>query len=275
MGLAEVVPGVSGGTIALLTGIYRELVEAIASFGPQSIGQLKNPREFIDAHHLDFLIVLVAGMGVGILLFANLMRYLLAFYSPAVWAFFLGVILVSAFLVARARTIKLLMIWGVPGLVIGTSLLLVPSLGGTDSLLMLFVGGAIAVCAWILPAVSGSYMMLLLGLYETVITHISELNLIPLIVLASGCATGLLLFVRFLSYLLRKYYEQTLSLLAGFMLGSTVNLWPWRSEDSQERLWLSPWDYEALGEPALLIPSIATFFLGGVGLWLLARRTEL
>ena len=167
------------------------------------------------------------------------------------------------------------MIWGVPGLVIGTSLLLVPSLGGTDSLLMLFVGGAIAVCAWILPAVSGSYMMLLLGLYETVITHISELNLIPLIVLASGCATGLLLFVRFLSYLLRKYYEQTLSLLAGFMLGSTVNLWPWRSEDSQERLWLSPWDYEALGEPALLIPTIATFFLGGVGLWLLARRTEL
>ena len=117
--------------------------------------------------------------------------------------------------------------------------------------------------------------MLLLGLYETVIGHISELNVVPLLVLALGCATELLSFVRFLSYLLRKYYEQTLSLLAGFMLGSTVNLWPWRAELSGERHWLSPWEYAELGEPGFLVPSVVSFVLGGVGLWLLARRTEL
>ena len=109
-------------------------------------------------------------MGVGVLLFANLMRFLLEHYSPAVWAFFFGVILVSAFMVARARTVRMLVVWGLPGLIVGTSMLLIPNLGASDSLVLLFFGGAIAVCAWILPAVSGSYMMLLLGLYETVIT---------------------------------------------------------------------------------------------------------
>ena len=275
MGLAEVVPGVSGGTVALLTGIYKELIGAIATFGPQSLALLRKPVAFFAEHRLDFLLALSLGMGVGILLFANLMRFLIAHYSPAVWAFFLGVILVSAVMVARARLLKSIVIWGVPGLILGISLLLVPPMGGSDSLVMLFVGGAIAVCAWILPAVSGSYMMLLLGLYETVIGHISELNVVPLLVLALGCATGLLSFVRFLSYLLQKYYEQTLSLLAGFMLGSTVNLWPWRVEHSGERLWLSPWGYAELGEPAFIVPSILSLVLGGVGLWLLARRTEL
>ena len=279
MGLAEVVPGVSGGTIALLTGIYRDLVDAIATFGPQSIPQLKSPSLFFSYHRLEFLLSLGVGMLLGIVLFANLMSYLLVHYSPAVWAFFLGVILVSAYMVAKPRAPLTLATWGGFGLIVGVSLLMLPTFGGNDSLWLLFVGGAIAVCAWILPAVSGSYMMLLLGLYETVIRHIAEFNLLPLMVLALGCGTGLLCFVRFLSFLLREYYERTLSLLAGFMLGSTVNLWPWRVETVTDgesvRRWLSPSAYEAAGEPAFLYLSLLTCVLGGVGLWLLARRTEL
>ncbi len=274
MGLAEVVPGVSGGTMALLTGIYRELVQALASFGAESLGLLRSPPAFIKHHNLGFLASLATGMAFGIVLFARLMKYLLENYPPPVWAFFFGVIVVSAVLVASKRSVKTLTFWGVAGLGLGLAMLLIPPLGNTGSLLVVFFGGAIAVCAWILPAVSGSYMLLLLGLYEQIIIAISEFDLLVLAVLGAGCVVGLMSFVRLLNLLLRSYYEQIMGLLCGFMLGSTINLWPWRVIGDAGSSWLTPSEYAALGRPDFLLVSLLACLLGGIGLWLLARRSD-
>jgi putative membrane protein len=274
MGLAEVVPGVSGGTMALLTGIYRELVQALASFGVGSFALLRSPQVFINHHHLGFLTSLATGMVLGIIFFARLMKYLLANFPPPVWAFFFGVIAVSAVMVASKRSVKTLLGWGITGLGLGLAMLLVPTLGDTDSLVVVFIGGAIAVCAWILPAVSGSYMLLLLGLYERIIVAISEFDLVVLAVLGVGCIVGLMSFVRLLNVLLRGYYERTMGLLCGFMFGSTLNLWPWRVVGETGSVWLTPAEYASLGRPDFFLLSGLACLLGGLGLWLLARRSE-
>ncbi|MEE2785685.1 MAG: DUF368 domain-containing protein [Pseudomonadota bacterium] len=275
MGLAEVVPGVSGGTVALITGIYQELIDTIARFGPESLSLLSSPREFYAHHNFRFLLALGVGMGIGILAFAQVMRYLLDAYPTVVWAFFFGVIVVSAFVVARHRDRRVLMTLGLVGLIAGLALALLPVRSTDAGLLELFVGGSIAVCAWILPAVSGSYVLVLMGLYEPVISALSEFAMVPLMTLASGCAVGLFVFVRVLKRLLIRYYEQTMGVLAGFMLGSTINLWPWRHVMAGESRWLSPWAYEQMVEPSMLTMSMISFVIGGSGLWLLARNTDI
>lgn len=274
MGLAEVVPGVSGGTIALLTGIYRQLVAALASFGTQSFALLTKPKAFSEHHHLPFLISLACGMGIGVMIFARVMRYLLIHYPPLVWSFFFGVILVSALMLGAKRPVRYLITWGSLGLLLGLGVLSAPGLGQTDSLLALFVGGAIAVCAWILPAVSGSYMLLILGLYEQVITALSEFDVRVLAALGAGCILGLMSFVRVLRLVLEHFYQQTMSLLCGFMLISTLNLWPWRIETGAKTDWLLPGAYAQAGEPAFVMASLCACIVGGTGLWLLARRSE-
>lgn len=274
MGLAEVVPGVSGGTVALLTGIYRQLVTALASFGVQSFALLTNPRAFSEHHRLPFLISLACGMGVGVLIFARLMRYLLTHYPPPVWSFFFGVIGVSALMLGAKRPVRYLISWGALGLLLGLGVLSAPGLGQTDSLLAVFIGGVIAVCAWILPAVSGSYMLLILGLYEQVITALSEFDLQVLAALGAGCIVGLMSFVRVLRLVLEHFYQQTMSLLCGFMAISTINLWPWRMEADADTVWLLPGAYAQTGEPAFVMASLCACIAGGTGLWLLARRSD-
>jgi len=274
MGLAEVVPGVSGGTMAFISGIYPALVGALATFGPGSLPMLARPLQFWEHHNLRFLLVLAAGMGLGILIFAQLMHFLLAHYQPLVWAFFSGVIAMSVVVIGRFRRPGQLLSWGALGLLLGLSLLWLPALQSDPALWLVFVGGAVAVCAWLLPAVSGSYVLLALGLYAPVIDALAGFNLPVLATLTAGCALGLLMFAKALAWLLRHYSEALLSLLTGFMLGSVPKLWPWQLS-AAEGLgveFLSPQHYAAAsGQSSHALAALLMFVLGGIALWLLSR----
>ncbi len=274
MGIAEVVPGVSGGTIAFVTGIYPPLVKSFASFGLQSLKLLSAPRRFIEHHNLSFLVALAVGMGLGIALFAQLMQYLLANHQPLVWAFFSGVILMSVWVIGRARLPRALLFWAPFGLLCGLALLWLPQADGTPGYLALLLGASVAVCAWLLPAVSGSYVLLTLGLYAPVISALAEWHIPVLATVAVGCAIGLLCFSKLLAWLLRHYSEPLLSFLTGFMLGSVVKLWPWQhagAETAWARL-LTPAEFASLtGAPAGVVWVGVLTLVGAAGLWWLSR----
>lgn len=274
MGLAEVVPGVSGGTMALITGIYGRLIESIAAFGFKSLPLLRDWRAFYAHHQLGFLLPLAAGMGVGILLFAQVMGFLLSHYKPVVWAFFFGVIMASVLVIGKQRAWHHLLTFGGVGVVLA---LLVVSLdhGLSEATpINFFLAGMLAVSAWILPAISGSYVMLIIGLYEPVIDAIRNLEWLSLFSVAAGCVVGLALFVRLLSWLLNNWYEQLLALLTGFMLGSVLNLWPWKiAADVRWEQFVSPAVYSsATGEAAYLGLSVVAVLSGSLFLWLISRQ---
>lgn len=273
MGLAEVVPGVSGGTIAFVSGIYYELVNSLASFGVRSLALIKSPTEFFHYHNLGFLICLAAGMAIGIVAFAQLMHHLLSAAPVVVWAFFFGLIAASVVFVGRGRSTKNLALFGSCGLVAGIAMLFLPQASSDASLLAIYFGGMIAVCAWLLPAVSGSFMLLSLGLYEGVIGAVANFEWQTLLTLAAGCATGLLLFAKALAWVMRHYNDALLSALTGFMLGSMVKLWPWRiaHEIGFDGLRL-PADYvAATGLAGMEVGALIATCLGVVSLWSLTR----
>lgn len=276
MGLAEVVPGVSGGTMAFITGIYYELVASLASFGPRSIALLLKPVEFAKVHNLRFLSLLGLGMLVGVLIFAQLMNYLLQHFQPVVWGFFSGVIAMSVFLIGHQRAPSTMWRFGSLGFVLGVALLWLPMSQAEPQLFVIFIGGAIAVCAWLLPAVSGSYMLLALGLYAPVIAAVADVNVVVIVTLLSGCAVGLLLFSKSLAWLLENYQEPLLALLTGFMLGSIANLWPWQQAAvSAPEKWLLPATYaQTQAGASFLVLTLMAFVMGGAALWLLHRVTN-
>ena len=277
MGLAEVVPGVSGGTIAFISGIYPQLVAALASFGPQSLTLLRDPVAFWRHHDGRFLLVLGAGMALGVLAFARVMHWLLATYEPLVWAFFSGVVAASVVAIGRQCPPLKLLLWGSVGTAVGIGLLWLPVMQQSPALWWVFVGGAVAVCAWLLPAVSGSYVLLLLGLYGPVITALSDLQWALILTLVAGCAIGLLLFAQVLAWLLAHHRHSLLSLLTGFMLGALPKLWPWQlaATDGVVALRLSPAAYtQATGEPAFVLAVMACAMVGAAALWWLSRSTR-
>ncbi|MEM7097030.1 MAG: DUF368 domain-containing protein [Pseudomonadota bacterium] len=270
MGLAEVVPGVSGGTIAFVTGIYPKLVESIARFGVGSLNTIFEWRTFFAYHNLGFLIPLGVGMILGVGLFANLMSWLLSEHQSLVWAFFCGLILMSVLVVAKQQAIQVLVKFAPVGLVAGLSLLLLPTSSSDPSYLMIFLGGAIAVCAWILPAISGSFILLALGLYAPVLSAISGLQIDILAVLAVGCVSGLLLFSKALSWLLARARTQVFSFFTGFMLGSVAKLWPWQSAAGEL---ISP---GAAGAQSVdLLMSLVAFAGGAMAMYLIDRLSQL
>ena len=268
MGIAEVVPGVSGGTIAFVSGIYDELISSIAGLSRRSpLEFFRSPVRYWQEQNLTFLAVLALGMGLGIIAFAHVLGLLLESVPPIVWAFFLGLIAASAWHIGRARQLKVLLTVGLLGVLIGASLTQLPVLAGEPALWVFFFGGMIAVSAWILPAVSGSFMLLALGMYAPVLAAVSELNLAVLGTLAAGCVVGLLLFTRVLAWLLARFRDSLLALLTGFMVGALPNLWPWRVAD----VWHTPASYAAaVGEPHLLGVGVA-FLLGVAALLALVR----
>jgi putative membrane protein len=264
MGAAEVVPGVSGGTIAFITGIYHELLDTIAGLSLRTLARLRyGLAAFWRAGNLGFLAVLGAGMVVSVLLFARVIRESLESMPLLVWAFFFGLIVGSCIDIARHSVVRVLMKVGPFGVAAGLAL----SLSGAVSLeatpLWLFVGGMIAVSAWILPGVSGGYMLLLLGLYPSVINAIADLEFGPLTWLALGCVAGLAVFARFLSFLMRRHYLPVMAALTGFMAGSLVKLWPWRSGGpGGADLPVMPWTYQQLGHDPMLLGVIAAILVG-------------
>lgn len=280
MGAADVVPGVSGGTMALITGIYAELINTLAGIRPRLLGVWR--RQGLAAAwregNLTFLLTLLGGMLTSIVLLARLILWVMAHYPVPLWAFFCGLILASIIIVLRP-----LKQFGV-----GTWLALVAGVlfagwvatrPGLDAFglspAIFFISGAIAICAMILPGISGSFILLLLGMYTPVLAAVSNSQWLPLAAFAAGCAGGLLLFVHFLRWALDRFHDLVMALLAGFMAGSLVRLWPWRIAAEPgavlERTVL-PARYAAeTGLPPMVWPALLALVSGLLLVWLLSR----
>jgi putative membrane protein len=291
MGVAELVPGVSGGTIAFITGIYVELVRSIRSLRPELLvaGFRGRFREAWTDGNMGFLAVLGVGMVTSIFGFAGLVAWLLVHREIHVWAFFFGLILASVFYVGR-----FILPWtptragvGVLGVAAGVLLSNVQPLPAPEHWISTLMAGAVAICAWILPGISGSFILLLLGQYAQLVRAISELDLAFLAALAAGMGLGLLAFARVLMWLLRTRYRATLAFLCGLMAGSLQKLWPWRetvssyldSDGNPVPLVVRPispraWEAMTGMDPALLGAGLSMGAAVGVilGLELLARH---
>ncbi|MEA5392303.1 DUF368 domain-containing protein [Cyanobium gracile UHCC 0139] len=232
MGTADVVPGVSGGSMAFIMGIYGELLEAIAGFDLGLLALLRRGewRAAAARIHLGFLLPLVVGLGVSVLVMVRPITWLYADHPDALFAFFFGLILGAILLIARHAH------WGWQGLVamalgVLLALLLVTQVPVTmpHDPFTLFWSGAVAIMAMILPGISGSFLLLVLGQYQFVMEGVKALDLPVLVPFAAGCAVGLISFVRLLRWLLHRFHGQVVALLVGFMAGSLWKIWPFRT----------------------------------------------
>lgn len=239
MGAANVIPGVSGGTIALLTGIFNELVEALnalMSFSSWKLlfkGKLK---EFWNAVHGTFLLWLAIGVAVSIFSLAKLMEYVFTHHPVQTWAFFFGLIVVSAFfLLSDIKGWKVAdVFWLVAGIALGAMICILSPSETTSDLWFIALCGAIAICTMILPGISGSFILVLLGKYEYIMKAVSNLDWTVLLVFALGCAVGIVAFSKFLHWLMSRYGRQTLIVLIGFTIGALVKVWPWADKAACE-----------------------------------------
>jgi putative membrane protein len=232
MGAADIVPGVSGGSIALIAGIYQELLDSINAFNLDNLRLLKSfqIKEFYARLNGNFLLSLVLGILTSIFALSRVITYLMDEHPIPLWSFFSGLILVSAFLILK-ETKK----WNfviVVSIAIGTAFAWwvtnLPPTKTPDAPWFTFVAGAIAICAMILPGISGSFVLLILGQYERILQAVLEKDIFTLALFASGCLVGILSFSRVVAFLLRRFHAATIGLLSGFMLGSVNELWPWK-----------------------------------------------
>jgi putative membrane protein len=232
MGAADIVPGVSGGSIALITGIYQRLLDSINSFNAANFRLLLKfeVKKFYKAVNGTFLLSLLLGILTSIFSLSKLITFLMNDHPIPLWSFFCGLILVSAFVILREihrwhLGVIVALIIGTVGAYFITEL---PPTSSPDALWFTFVSGAIAICAMILPGISGSFILLILGKYEQILEAVSNKDILTLGVFALGCVIGILSFSRVISWLLKRYYATTIGLLSGFMLGSMNKLWPWK-----------------------------------------------
>lgn len=233
MGVADVIPGVSGGTIAFITGIYEELIDSIKSvIAPESIKHLKSLSllSYFKAINADFLIAVLGGIAISFLSLAKLMQYLLANYPIFVWSFFFGLILASVWFVAKIieRWNVSTYIFFIVGIILGFVITTITPTETPNDLWFIFICGAVAICAMILPGISGSFILLLMGKYFYMMSALSSFNFTIILVFLVGAAIGILAFSNFLSWLLHHFHAATIAVLAGFMLGSLNKVWPWK-----------------------------------------------
>ncbi len=232
MGVADVIPGVSGGTIAFISGIYEELIGSIKSIDGDAFKLLLRFQipEFWRSINGNFLIAVLSGVVTSLLSLAKLMTYLLEHHPIPVWSFFFGLILVSAPLIMRDIQKWQIgtVISGIIGIVLAYLITILSPTETPTHLLFIFFCGALAICAMILPGISGAFILLLIGKYEYMIKSLISFDIPVIIVFVAGCFIGLLGFSRFLSWILTHYRFPTLALLAGFMIGSLNKVWPWK-----------------------------------------------
>jgi len=233
MGIADLVPGVSGGTIALIAGIYPRLINAIASINLKTLqmvlkGQIKMAWKQIDGW---FLLAVFMGMISSIFLFASLIKFLLANHSVLTWSFFFGLIVSSAALLVINHKSKHVLNWFLLtfGVFIGYILSTQSIAGMPTGSMGLFIAGMIAISAMILPGISGSLILILLGQYQTILSAVENRDWQTLFIFAAGCLVGLMIFSRLLKWLLAHFHQATIYTLAGLMLGTLFKVWPWKS----------------------------------------------
>ena len=243
MGAADVVPGVSGGTIAFISGIYDPLIKSISSFDLSLIQVLRKEGfgAFWRSVNGSFLLLLFAGIATSVISLARLLSTLLDTQPIAMWSFFLGLIAASILLVGRQIQFNALPysigFFGF-GLIAALSLTFLNPMVASDSWLYFFLSGALAICAMILPGISGSFILVLLGSYQTVLDAVHERNLSILFVVGLGAAFGLLSFSKLLRWLFSTYRNQTLTILVGFIAGSLPKVWPWKNELTQLNVYM-------------------------------------
>ena len=233
MGIANVIPGVSGGTIALITGIYEDLINSLKSFDKKALKLITsiNILGFIKHTNLYFLIAVFGGSIVSVFSIASLFKYLFIHYPILIWAFFFGLIISSIYFVGK-RITK----WNtatIISLIIGTlvaiSLSFMTPASESDNLFFVFLCGIIGISGMMLPGLSGSFILILMGNYELLmVSAVTEINILLLSVFLLGSAFGLMSFSHILSWVFKHYKNQTLSLLTGFIIGSLSIIWPWK-----------------------------------------------
>jgi putative membrane protein len=245
MGAADVVPGVSGGTMAFILGIYRELIASIKSIN-MDFGRLLLSGKIKDAMGVvswQFLVAVATGVFAAIFTIAKFLSYMLSAYPVWVWSFFFGLVLSSAVTICleiNRWTLKVIM-----AIVFGTALAFyivgqVP-VSTPETPWFLFISGAVAICAMILPGISGAFILVLLGKYQYVLDAVNNLDFFTLAVVTSGAVVGLMSFARILSWLFKKYQNMTIALLVGLMLGSLRKIWPWKTDMAIYDEKLSEW----------------------------------
>ncbi len=249
MGAADVVPGVSGGTIAFITGIYDKLLESIRRINPSVLGLWKREGFKTAFNHINgfFLISLFAGVFTSIATFAKLISWLLITHPVPLWSFFFGLILVSVFHILKQvekrdiiRFVFLLL-----GVAFAYSITVLKPLQMEPTSINILIAGAIAICAMILPGISGSFILLLIGMYGPVLGAVKEFQIDVLALFLAGCVIGLLTFSHVLSWLLRSFRDFTLVFLTGLMIGTLPKIWPWKETIS--------WRINSKGEQVPLI----------------------
>ncbi len=270
MGVADIVPGVSGGTIAFVTGIYEELIASLARIGPERFadwrqGGLKGLWRSING---SFLLAVFGGLLIALLSMAELIGWLLGHHRLLLWAFFFGLILASIPLVMdRMRRWQAPhLLWGAIGAGVGLGVTLLAAGSTPDALWMIFLAGLIAISAMVLPGISGSFLLLLMGQYDRLVMAVVERDLVVIMVFGTGAVIGILSVARLLTALFRRHHDATIALLTGFMLGSLNALWPWQHDESPAsglsgHYW--PHQFEAAtGQPPQLAAVILCFLLG-------------
>lgn len=234
MGAADVIPGVSGGTIAFITGIYEELITSISNINIAAFKKLfkEGPKAFWKQINGNFFVALILGIGISAFSIARIVTYLLDAHPVLLWAFFFGLIVASSQLILK--TVKKWDAKTVVGLLAGIgiaayiSLLHVTAAGG--DLWYVFLSGAVGICAMILPGISGAFILVLLGSYGMIMHGIKEFDVKLVCVFAAGCVVGILSFSRLLKYLFNNHRNLVLAILSGFLIGSLIKIWPWKNK---------------------------------------------
>lgn len=287
MGAADVVPGVSGGTIAFITGIYEELINTIKSFNLAALRILFKDGPVACWKHVNgtFLITLLAGIVVSIATIAGGILFLLENYPVLLWAFFFGLILASTWLIMTH-----IEHWNstmISTFVLGALLaFLITSLAPAEvepTSGAVFAAGAIAICAMILPGISGSFLLLLMGMYGHILAAVKGVDLQVIALFMLGCIIGIMSFSRVLSYMFSHFRQVTLALLAGFMLGPLNKVWPWKytlaysinrhgEQVPLQQENVLPWSFESItGEPAFLAGAALLMLVGSAVVILIER----
>jgi putative membrane protein len=232
MGAADLVPGVSGGTIAFIFGIYEELISSLNAINLSLIKTIKTEglKSFWKKINGSFLVAILLGIAVSILSLSKLITWLLHEKPILVWAFFFGLVLASILFVTKK--INKWKLGEFLGLIMGTlfayQLTKIGAMGSSESMLYLFISGAIAICAMILPGISGAFILVILGSYNTVLQAINEKSIGKLLVFIAGAIVGILSFSKLLKWLFNNYKSITLAVLTGFMVGALAKIWPWK-----------------------------------------------
>lgn len=235
MGAANVIPGVSGGTVALITGIFERIINAIKSFDANAFHLLFKGRIKELLAHVDFYFLLALGTGmlISIISLARIFKYLFASYPVFIWAFFFGLIIASVYFVGKTITKWRfsVIVFFIVGAIIAIWVSFMNPATENDSFFYLFICGIIAICSMILPGLSGSFVLILLGNYELVmIDAVNEGNLSVLVPVILGGIVGILALSHLLSWVYKRFKDQTIAILTGFILGSLSILWPWKNE---------------------------------------------